>query len=139
MNIHALGAAALLSTAVALSGCAIHIGDHDAYDAPEYQRVTSSELADVVAANRGLALGMSHDEALGRYPAELTSLRSTARLEGMEVEEWLVRAVDRRTPAVFERWLYFCNGRLAEVSDERIDYRDADGESLHQWRAFSGS
>ncbi|HNT89896.1 MAG TPA: protein kinase, partial [Candidatus Hydrogenedentes bacterium] len=69
MNIHALGAAALLSTFVALSGCAIHIGDHDAYDAPEYQRVTSSELADVVAANRG---GLPLDEAiaLGRQIAE---------------------------------------------------------------------
>ncbi|MCC6284471.1 MAG: hypothetical protein IT439_04080 [Phycisphaerales bacterium] len=137
MKSHSRGAAALLPCLLALSGCAIHIGDHDAFDAPEYQRVTGSELAKVVAANRGLTLGMPRDEALGRFPAALTSLRSTARQDDLEVEEWLVRAVDRRTPAIFERWLYFANGRLVEVSDERISYRDGDG--LRQWRAFIGS
>lgn len=82
-----------------LAGCSIHVHDDTARE-PAYRWVSPTEFSGVVAANRGLTLGMSKAEALRGFAPELTTLRSTARAEGLDVEEWLVYAVEDHGRAV---------------------------------------
>lgn len=123
-----------MGVAMALAGCSVTVHDH--YDTPrgDGPRTVSAEaFGDVVAANRRVRLGMSQSEALGQYPADLLTLRSSMRVEGSLVEEWQAYALRRDGASSFERWLYFVDGRLEELRDMRLG-EDEVRTKLTGWR-----
>ena len=88
-------------------------------------------MGELVASNRGLALGMSKGEALGLFPAEYATLKSSTRVDGRVVEEWRVQAYQKRKNLVFRRWLYFVDGELVEFGDGRLSYSAENGLPGH--------
>lgn len=125
---------ALLTASMALPGCIIvaDSGPHH-YGRSDYNRVTAHEMDDLVAANREARLGMDKATVLGLYPDDLTTLKGSGLDNGVEVEAWRVSALTRNGDLSFTRWLYFYDGRLVELRDDRVDW---DNESrLAAWRA----
>jgi len=125
---------ALLAASMALPGCIIvaDSGPHH-YDRSDYNRVSGHEMDNLIASNREARLGMDKATVLGLYPDNLTTLKGSGLDSGVEVEAWRVSAVTRDGDLSFTRWLYFYDGRLVELRDDRIDW---DNESrLASWRA----
>ncbi|MFG0307114.1 MAG: hypothetical protein ACF8Q5_12960 [Phycisphaerales bacterium JB040] len=125
---------ALLTASLALPGCIIvaDSGPHH-YDRSDYNQVTTHEMDELVRANREARLGMDQATVLGLYPDDLTTLKGSGLDNGVEVEAWRVSAVTRNGDLSFTRWLYFYDGRLVELRDDRIDWDDED--RLASWRA----
>jgi len=122
----------LLALSLAAGGCSISIGDEYSV-ASRSSSISESGMHELVASNRGLELGMSKEEALGLFPDDYATLKSSSRIDGRVVEEWRVQAYQKRKRLVFRRWLYFVDGELVEFSDDRLSYSAAGGLPEH-WR-----
>jgi len=90
-------------------------------------------MAMVVRANREARLGMDKAAVLGLYPDDLTTLKGSGLDSGVEVETWRVSAVTRNGDLSFTRWLYFYDGRLVELRDDRVNWDDE--ARLTAWRS----
>ncbi len=120
--------------ALLLPGC-ISVRVPATYDGS--RSVSNAQFEEIVVSNQKVRLGMSRDEVLGLFPAEALTLKSTASIDGSVVEEWQSLAIRRDWSNTFERWMYFVDGRLAQMSDNRIAY-DAKRDYVERWRASAG-
>lgn len=128
--------AALLAasaTLLTLPGCLI-VADNDSssYHGSSYNQIDRHEMEALVAANREAQLGMGKAEALGLYPDDLTTLKSSGLDGEHTIETWKVSAVTRNGDVSFTRWLYFYNDQLVELRDDRINWDDE--HHLATWR-----
>lgn len=112
-----------LAALVAAAGGCISVNNTD-LDSTSANRVTHDQMQSLAAANRRLGIGMDKAAALALYPAHLTTLVSSANIQGHRVEEWRVDALRADGNAYFRRYLYFTDGKLSEFGDTRLDYRD---------------
>jgi len=122
-----IGSLGTCALALALTGCVIAVGNRAYPDGPSSERyyLETDSMRSLVSTNKQLELGMEREEALALYPAELTTLMSSAKVEGAIVEEWRVQAYEgsrKNVKRSFRRWLYFVDGTLVRFSEERIDY-----------------
>ena len=118
-----LGIVAALAAAGALSGCIVSVhGDYD-NDHAGTRLVTKFGMEDLVEANKDVRLGMTREEAIACYPAELVTLRGQTQWNGHEVEAWQVAAWQKNASTRFERWLYFVDDALVDLHDGEVEWR----------------
>jgi hypothetical protein len=128
---HIIGAVGAVVAAGVLSGC-IHVSNTSSGYKNNSRAVTKTEMVEVMDANKRVELGMSLDEALESYPARLVTLRSSAAIGEHTIEVYQVAAYQSKGASRFERWLYFVDGSLVEVSDLELDWR-GDEALLLNW------
>ncbi len=114
-----------------MTGCVVAVGNRGSTPPTRVRTVSGSEMSHLLAANREARLGMRRTEALRVYPPELITLRENRRFRGAELHVYQVRAQERSGSATFERWLYFIDDRLVELSDTRLDLDQ--GERIDVW------
>lgn len=120
-----------LTALLTLPGCIIVAGGGRTHHTTRV--VETDGMTDLMAANTQARLGETRVDTLALYPAELLTLMSVFADDGTPVEAWQVFAISRDGRASFTRWLYFYDGKLAQLSDERLDL-DARPELLASWR-----
>lgn len=101
-------------------------------------QVSSAELTTVRNAYASVGPGASETEVREAFePAHLVKLGS-ASIGGVSVDEWKAEAfVENDTGRdMFIAFLYFCDGKLADMSDTRIDFRSKP-ELVDRWRSQS--
>jgi len=138
-NTAPLAAAALLAASIVpLSGCVVAVGNRTSTAPTQVRTVSSDEMTRLLAANRDAQLAMSREEALSVYPPELVSLREARVVRTSTLHVYQIRAQERRGASVFERWLYFVDNKLVEISDERIPVISDDrfDSWVHAARAY---
>lgn len=119
-----LGTVAALAAAGALTGCIVSVdADYD-HDRAGTRLVSKTGMQELVEDNKDVRLGMSRDEAIACYPAEFATLRGQTTWSGRSLETWQVAAWQKESSNRFERWLYFVDDSLVELSDERVGWRD---------------
>lgn len=117
-----LCAGLLVATSVlGMTGCVVAVGNRGSSTPTRVRTISGGEMSTLLAANREARLGMRRTEALQVYPAELITLRENRRLRDAELHIYQIRAQERSGSATFERWLYFIDDRLVELSDARLD------------------
>ncbi|MEM1330344.1 MAG: hypothetical protein AAGG07_07270 [Planctomycetota bacterium] len=113
-------AAGLVSMVILAGGCVVAIGNGS--ESGKLNRVSTSEMDELVRAQQTLEIGMSKDEVISGFDTDLVTLMSSARYEGRDIEEWRVYAYDKRRKVRFQRWVYFVDGKLVQFGDERVEY-----------------
>ena len=101
-------------------------------------QVSSGELSSVRSAYTNVEIGDSTSEVREAFkPAHMIKLGS-ASIGGATIDEWKAEAfVENNTGRdMFIAFLYFCDGKLADMSDSRIDFRSKP-ELVERWRAQS--
>jgi len=127
-------AAVLLASLASLTGCIVSVksSDHHAYASDTHRVVSAPAFASLVECNKNVRLGMTRDETLAQYPADLVTKFDAAQYDGRRLEVWQVYAYSDAKNAKFERWLYFVDDSLVEMSRSEIDYTD-DPATLDRW------
>lgn len=97
--------------------------------------VSEDELVSVRQTHAQIALGATKEATLGAFKVGNKVKLSAALLGGVNVEEWKVEAFhdEKSGRDLFVTFLYFCDGLLADQSDNRIDFRD-NAELVTRWR-----
>lgn len=97
--------------------------------------MSQKELAGVRTALDGVAAGQPRDRVLESLkPSNVVKL-GTASVEGVAVEEWKVEAFhDEKDQGrdLVVRFLYFVDGKLADISDVRVPFREKP-ELVRSW------
>lgn len=105
--------------------------------APQPAAVSDQQLAAVRSAQTKLAVGTPIKESLAAFPAGNKVRLSAATMDGIAIEEWKVEAFhdggSKEGRDLFVQFLYFADGTLVDMSDERIDFR-ARPELAERWR-----
>jgi len=132
MNTHAKAVAvsSLLALSLVAGGCSISVNEGYS-DGARSSTISESRMGELVASNRGLSLGMSKGEALGLFPVEYATLKSSSKVDGHVVEEWRVQAYNKSKRVLFRRWLYFVDGELVEFGDGRLGFSAESGLPAH--------
>ncbi len=127
-------AAAVLFSAVLITGCVVSVGNrgYSKLDSGTRRVVTKAQFDQVVEANKSVYLGMDQHDVLATYPADLLTKFETGSYDGRDLEVWQVRAVSRSGGNSFQRWLYFVDGSLVEMARSEVDYRD-EPDTLERW------
>ncbi|MFI4897553.1 MAG: hypothetical protein ACIARR_06990 [Phycisphaerales bacterium JB059] len=117
-----------------MSGCVVAVGNkgYTKLDSDSNRVVSRAQFEHVVEANKSIHLGMPRETVLATYPADLLTKFETAQYDGRDLEVWQAHAVTRHGDRSFQRWLYFVDGSLVEMSRQEIDYRDQP-DVLHRW------
>lgn len=125
----------VLCSLATLSGCVVAVGNRSArYSSDSSRVVTRTQFERVVESNKTVHLGMPREAVLATYPADLLTKFESAQYDGHELEVWQVRAITTKGDRSFERWLYFVDGSLVEMSRLELDFRDDPG-ALARWLA----
>lgn len=100
--------------------------------------VSREQLGATRAAHAALAPGTPKSEVLAVFAHGNVVRLGAAQIQGASVEEWKVEAFTEKNDRkdLFVTFLYFCNDRLADTSDTRIDFR-ANTAIVDRWRAPS--
>lgn len=98
--------------------------------------VSESEMKKVRTSFTNLKTGVSKKDALASFTAGNKVKLGSANIAGANVEEWKVEAMREAKPRndLFISFLYFCNDRLVDVTDTRVDFR-ANPELVKEWAA----
>ncbi|MCC6320561.1 MAG: hypothetical protein IT438_03895 [Phycisphaerales bacterium] len=117
-----------IALATLLCGCA---------SAPPAQ-VKADELASIRDTYSTTRLGSSKASVLGAFKKGNKVKLGSAEIEGARIEEWKVEAFhdQKNRKDLFVAFMYFCDDRLVDTSDTRIDFR-AQPELVDRWRASS--
>jgi hypothetical protein len=123
-----------LASLALMSGCVVAVGNkgYTKLDADSNRVVSRSQFEQVVEANKSIHLGMSRETVLATYPADLLTKFETGHHDGRELEVWQALAMTRNGDRSFQRWLYFVDGSLVEMSRQEVDYRNQP-ETLQRW------
>ncbi|MEZ6243363.1 MAG: hypothetical protein R3B57_09995 [Phycisphaerales bacterium] len=129
-----LTVAALLATLSLFAGCIVSVKSNDtrSYTSDTHRVVSGPVFTNLVECNKNVRLGMSQDEVLAQYPADLVTKFDAAEYDGRILEVWQVYAYSQAKNAKFERWLYFVDDSLVEMSRSEIDYTEHP-EALERW------
>jgi hypothetical protein len=98
------------------------------------------ELREYEQSFQRVSVGMPKDDVLKTIaPYGSRNLIGTTSIEGQVVEEWSFKAGFRYGPDVthFEsvsRYLYFVNGKLVDMSNKPLEYRDRR-DLIIEWRS----
>ncbi len=132
--LRSLATAALVASTLFLTGCVVSVKSHGthSYASDTHRTVNPHEFASLVEQNKHVHLGMHRDEALAQYPADLVTKFDAATYDARTLEVWQVYAYSDSKNAKFERWLYFVDGTLVEMSRSEVDYDD-DPAILDRW------
>lgn len=125
-----IGAVGALAAAGLLNGCIFVSNTTSGYKG-NTRAVSKTEMVEVMDANNRVRLGMTLEEALESYPQRLVTLRSSASIDDHTIEVYQVAAYQSNGASRFERWLYFVDGKLVEVSDVELDWRGNEGLLLN--------
>lgn len=122
-----LAAGSLLGLSALVAGGCVYARVDRVAVAPDGYEVTDSGMRGLVESNNAVGLGQPRDAVLSAYPPGALSLKSSATIDGYRVEEWRAQAVSHDRDTFFRRYLYFVDGALAELSDDRVEYREEPG------------
>jgi hypothetical protein len=88
--------------------------------------VSSGEMASVRKSHTSLKPGTPRDQALASFPKGNKVKLGAASIGDMSIEEWKVEAFadQKKRKDLFVTFLYFLDGKLADSSDTRIDFRN---------------
>jgi soluble cytochrome b562 len=88
--------------------------------------VSEKEMKDIRSAYASLATGVDKAAALAKFKAGNQVKLSSAEIAGVSIEEWKVEALREAKPRndLFISHLYFANGRLVDISDSRVNFRE---------------
>lgn len=107
----------IVIAAAAITGCA-----------SDKAKVSRSDLQRIEASGQKLRVGMSRDEALGTFEKGNKISLSQSMMQGVSIEEWKIEAYHdddwNKVRDQYIKFLYFANGKLVDVSNTRIDYRE---------------
>jgi hypothetical protein len=102
--------------------------------------VSEKELAETRATQQSLRLGQAKDDALSQFKHGNVLRLSSARISGVDIEEWKVEAFNddnsKKSRELFVSFLYFANGKLVDIRDTRADYT-RDAEIVRHWSGGS--
>ena len=100
--------------------------------------VSESELKQSRDSYSKLPIGTPRDEALAKLGAGNRVKLGSAAIDSAMIEEWKYEAfVDRdKGRELFVTFLYFCDGKLVDTSDTRIDFRN-NAELVTRWRGVA--
>ena len=91
-------------------------------------KVDKGNLSKIRESSSELTVGMAKDEALAVYKKGNTVRLSTSTVNAVAIEEWKAEAYHdddwSKNRDLFVQFLYFADGRLVDISDTRIAYRD---------------
>lgn len=98
--------------------------------------VSESEMKKVRSSFANLKTGASTKDTLASFTAGNKVKLGSANIAGAAIEEWKVEAMREAKPRndLFISFLYFCNDRLVDITDTRVDFR-ANPELVKQWAA----
>ncbi|MFO0376177.1 MAG: hypothetical protein ACK51N_03925 [bacterium] len=104
-------------------GCALACGGCASKPAAE---VSSKELAAARAAHAELKPGASRQAVLDSFKAGNLVKLGNSSMAGAAIEEWKYEAFhdEKERKNLFVTFLYFCNDRFVDSSDQRIDFRN---------------
>lgn len=108
------------------------------------REVSGSELVAVQNSVRNMRVGMTKDDAIAAMPdVGYKNLVGTTEIEGGVLEEWTLQAYTAdygfgstrygQPVETFERYFYFVNNKLADMSAEPLEYRDRR-DLIIEWR-----
>lgn len=98
--------------------------------------VSASELQASRESYAKLPVGTAKNEALEKLGQGNKVKLGSASIDGAMIEEWKYEAfVDKEKQGrdLFVTFLYFCNDRLVDTSDTRIDFRN-NAQLVERWR-----
>ena len=98
--------------------------------------VSRSELASVRQSSASIKVGDQKQAVLDAFKSGNKLKLGSSVIDGATIEEWKVEAYhdeDKRKD-LFVRFLYFCNDRLVDTSDTRIDYR-TNTALVEKWKS----
>lgn len=96
--------------------------------------VSESQMKGVRSSFSSLRTGVDRDQALAGFAAGNRVKLGSAVINGVAVEEWKAEAIREKKPRndIFITFLYFCDDRLVDVSDTRVDFR-GNPQLVEQW------
>ncbi|GMV25531.1 MAG: hypothetical protein AMXMBFR58_15620 [Phycisphaerae bacterium] len=96
--------------------------------------VSKGQMAEIRQVHGQLQPGAPRQQVLDSFKAGNKVKLGTSSVGGIDVEEWKVEAYydEKERKNLFVTFLYFVNGKLADSSDARIDFR-SNPELVDRW------
>lgn len=96
--------------------------------------VSKNEMETVRKAHASATAGQPKQQVLARFDAGNKVKLGSSMVGDVAVEEWKVEAFhdENHRKDLFVRFLYFCDDRFVDSSDNRIDFR-ANPKLVEQW------
>jgi len=136
----------ILSTQLIILTCTIFFVVGCASQSPSSSLVSKSKMANIESEIREIKIGMPKQDFLSKFSnigGDL-ELLGTTTLENGKLEEWHLTAYTRdeslhfwygweRKKDILERYFYFVNSKLADMSANQLAYRDRQALII-EWR-----